>query len=152
MNKVSSRRAQRAGVVVIYVSALALSAVACWGEYTVWTAPVSFLALLLLAALLGSVHFTLIRTGFWRLTHTSVEELDEREVQITHNSLRHAYGLLSRVSFVLVLFMVISVRFSFLTLTHRGHYSLGLAILILIQIFIHTLPASFLAWTEKSMD
>ena len=54
-------------------------------------------------------------------------------------------------SLSLIAFMVLSVRFSFITLTHRGHYSFGLIVLILLQYLVHTLPASIIAWTEKEV-
>jgi hypothetical protein len=151
MSKLLSKPARRFGVIVNYSSAILFAMVFCFGEYAHWSAPLALVAVLAVFSVAISSYLTLIRAGLWRLTHTSVEKLDEREIQVTHTSLRHSYTIFTGFSLALIAFMVLSVRFSFITLTHRGHYSFGLIVLILLQYLVHTLPASIIAWTEKEV-
>jgi hypothetical protein len=151
MSRLLSKPARRFGVIANYAGAILFATIFCFGEYTHWNVPLALVAILAVFALVTSSYLTLIRTGLWRLTHTSVEKLDEREIQVTHTSLRHSYVIFTGFSLALIAFMVLSVRFSFITLTHRGHYSFGLVVLILLQFLIHTLPASIIAWTEKEV-
>ncbi len=97
---------------------------------------------------LGYIH---IRTKLWRLAHSNIENLDEREIQVTHNSLRHSYSIVSIISLIVIAFITLSVPFSFFTLTHRGHYSFGLIVLIMLNYVTHKLPASIIAWSEKEV-
>ena len=109
------------------------------------------LAILSIVSLISatvSFVFLHVKTGLWRLTHASTDELDEREIQVTHQSLRRSYVIFSIVSMFTLFFIFFTVRYSFFTLTHRGHYSFGLVILMLLNYLINTLPASIIAWTE----
>jgi hypothetical protein len=151
MSNPLSKTARRFGVIVNYSGAVLFAMIFCLGEYTHWSVPLALVAILTVFSLAISSYLTLIRTGLWRLTHTSAEKLDEREIQVTHTSLRHSYMIFTGFSLALIAFMVLSVRFSFVTLTHRGHYSFGLIVLILLQYLVHTLPASIIAWTEKEV-
>lgn len=151
MSRLLSKPARRFGVIVNYSSAMFFAIIFCLGEYEQWSAPLALVAILTVFSLAISSYLTLFRTGLWRLTHTRVEKLDEREIQLTHTSLRHSYAIFTGVSLALIAFMVLSVRFSIITLTHRGHYSFGLIVLILLQYLVQTLPASIIAWTEKEV-
>ena len=85
-----------------------------------------------------SVH---VRTGLWKLVHTKVEKLDEREIQITHESLRHSYSILSIILLIIIFTMA---------LIGKDYYSPLLpASLIYLA---HTLPSSVIAWTEKAVS
>jgi hypothetical protein len=134
---------------VHYSAAILFSVIFCIGEYGQWNVPLGVVAGLALSSLAISFYWTLIRTGLLRLTRASAKKLDEREIQITHRSLRHSYAIFSVFSLALIGCMVISVRFSWFNLTHRGHYSFGLIVLIFLQYLVQTLPASIIAWTEE---
>jgi len=67
---------------------------------------------------------------------------------LTHESFRHSYFVFSLISLAFIAFMVLTVRFSFFTLTHRGHYSSGLAIIVCLNYLVNVLPASIIAWKE----
>jgi len=150
MSGAPSTRARRSGVVVNYASVLLVAAIFCVGEYGQWTAALIAAEVAALVILGVSLHVTLIRTGFWSLTHTDVGKLDEREIQVTHTALRYSYAALSTLSLVMFWLVTISVRFSLLSLTHRGHFSLGLIAVLCLTYLIETLPASILAWSETN--
>jgi len=98
-------------------------------------------AALLLVAL---VSFAVIhlRTGLWRLVHTRVEELDERQVQVTHEALRYSYSIFSILTLLLLLAGV---------LLETSIGSMGAVLLAALIYVAHTLPAAVLAWTEKEI-
>jgi len=139
------------GVIVNYSSAALFIAIFLVGEYTVWNTVLVVLAVLTLLSIAISFYLTLVRTNLRRLTQANAAQLDEREIQLTHDSLRRSYAIFTGVSLAIIAFMLISVRFSFLTLTHRGNYSFGLIALIGLQYLVQTLPASIIAWTEKEV-
>ena len=71
---------------------------------------------------------------------------------IVHDAFRRAYNWVTAVSMVVVVFMALSVRFSFFTLTHRGHYSFGIIALLFLNYLIQTLPAAIIVWTEPVIE
>ncbi|MBN1939292.1 MAG: hypothetical protein JW843_06890, partial [Candidatus Aminicenantes bacterium] len=96
-----------------------------------------------------SFYYLHVRSGLWRLTHGKTEVLDEREVQLTREAFRRSYSVLTMTTLCLVFFIFLTVRFSFLTLTHRGDYSLGLIVTMALNYLFNTLPASLIAWHES---
>lgn len=149
MRESSGLRSRRRGVVINYFSLAGLAAVFCVAEYRYWNGYFIASSLLLLIAGIASLYSTYIRTGLWRLSHISAGNLDERELGLMHEAFRHSFAAISAISLLAVAFITLSVRFSFLTLTHRGHYSFGLAMMVLLNYLVHILPASIIAWREK---
>jgi hypothetical protein len=138
-------------VVVNYLSLVTFVCVFCIAEYGSWNVLYvtgSVLTFLLLVLTFFWLH---VRTGLWKLTHSKTEDLDEREIQVTHESYRNSYAILTVLTLCLVFFMVLTVRFSFFTLTHRGHYSFGLIAVMSLNYLFNTLPASLIAWREKQV-
>jgi hypothetical protein len=86
------------------------------------------------------------------LTRSKAQQLDEREINVVYDSYRRAYRIFTVVSVGLVAVITFSVRFSFFTLTHRGHYSFGLLVILLLNYLINTLPASIVAWKEPRIE
>jgi hypothetical protein len=78
--------------------------------------------------------------------HTKFELLDEREINLTHESLRRSYQIFTIFSLLLFAALFFLVRFSVDLLTFRGHFSLGLLLMILVPYLVHTLPASIIAF------
>jgi hypothetical protein len=83
-----------------------------------------------------------MRTGLWKLTHTGSDALDERQIQITHNALRLAYGWFTVI--VLLILLVHAV--------YREVFALSFLITVpMVSSLIylaHILPGTILAWTE----
>lgn len=86
------------------------------------------------------------RTGLWRFVHTRAENLDEREMLMTYESLRHSYGLFAVICLVVFLFAEL------VTKEFGGGYKLALMPVIAALIYLaHVLPASVIAWTEREI-
>ena len=95
-------------------------------------------------ALVGITFYKVhMQSGLWKLTHQNVDDLDERETQLTYHALRYAYAWFTVICLVLLM-------------SHAVFYRLIPAISFVITVplagsliyLAHTLPASILAWTE----
>jgi len=139
------------GVVINYSGVALFAVIFCIGEYGTWNAALIVFEVMALAAIAFSFRHAYVKTGTWELTHTPAEKLDEREIQVTHDSYRSSFGIFTAVSLLFVIFMVFSVRFSFVTLTHRGHYSFGLVAVILLNYLAHILPSSQIVWKQPDV-
>ena len=142
---------RRIWVILNYASVLVFIVLVLLGEYTRWVVALSVVVVLLFVFIVVSFVFLFIRTGLWKLTHAKTENLDEREIQITHQSIRHSYTIFSLTSLVILFFIFLSVRYSFFTLTAEGHFSFGLMMLTLLNYLVNTLPAAVIAWTEPEV-
>lgn len=97
-------------------------------------------ALVLVAITFRRVHK---KTGLWKLTHTKAANLDERQLQITHNALSQSYSWFTVIC--LLIMMVHAVLYRLIP---------GLNLVITVPLvgsliyLAHTLPGSILAWTE----
>ncbi len=90
------------------------------------------------------------KTGLWGLTHRKIENLDEREIQLTHNALRYSYAIFSIL--ILCSIFILSIpgfikSFGELD-TFRASMRIGFMVLMYLA---HTLPASIIAWKEKEV-
>ena len=86
------------------------------------------------------------KTGLWKLTHAKTENLDERQVQITHVALSQAYGWFTVICLVIMIGHALLFRF----LPFLG---VGITVPLVVSLFYlaHTLPGSILAWTETEV-
>lgn len=121
-------------------------------EYGQWNPFLVIATLLSGAGTWISLQVSLRSTGVWKLCKSKAENLDEREMTVVLNSFRRSYLIFGVVSLVLVLFIVMSVRFSWITLTQRGHFSFGLAIVMFLDFLVAILPSSIVAWTEPVFE
>ncbi len=112
------------------------------GNYFGWSLPVVIGTVVAVIATLISFILLHIRTRLWKLVHTRIEDLDERQVQVTHESLRHSYSIFSVLS--LIVLMCIA-------LLSGGRDSTLIMIFASLLYLAHTLPASIIAWTEKEL-
>ncbi|PKK83243.1 MAG: hypothetical protein CVT49_09565 [candidate division Zixibacteria bacterium HGW-Zixibacteria-1] len=101
-------------------------------------------AALAFALIVGLISFFLvhINTGLWKLVHSKIDKLDERQVQVTHGALRHSYSIFTILALVILLIIALS-----------GGYDDANIIMIFASLLYlaHTLPSSVLAWTEKEV-
>jgi hypothetical protein len=79
-----------------------------------------------------------VQTGLWRLAHTPVHRMDERELQQTLGALRHAYILFTIVTLLVILTVI---------LFELGESTLLLVVFWILLYLAHTLPSSVLAWS-----
>lgn len=97
-------------------------------------ASIVFLALLFISYPLGFV-----RTGLWNFTHRRINELDEREMQLTGKSLRIAYSVFS------IIVLVILYVFALLEIKVSVVLAAGLLL------FAHMLPSAVIVFSEKEL-
>lgn len=119
------------------------------GEYGSWTIVLISGAVVFLALSVASFYKAIVVPGIWKLYRSKPLELDEREMGVILNATRASYTIFGVVSLVLLFSIVLSVRYDVLTLTHRGHFSLGLALVMFLDFLIAVLPPSIIAWKEK---
>lgn len=124
----------------------------CIGEYGTWNTLVVVVEVAALIGLALSFQYTYARSGIWKFFHTDPRTLDEREIYVAHEAFQASYRLFSAITMIIVAFLAFSVRFSFLTLTHRGHYSVGIMLLFVMNYLIHTLPSSVFAWNAQRVS
>ena len=100
-------------------------------------------ALLIVAVTFISGH---LRSGLWRLTHSSSEVLDERQLQVTHSAIRLSYGIFAVVC--LVIMLLHSVMDS---LVPGADFIITVPLAVSLIYMAHTLPASILTWSESDV-
>ena len=83
-----------------------------------------------------------IKTKIWKLVHTKIEKLDEREIQLTHESLRYSYSIFTVVSLLVLLIFALTIK---------DYDSLLMIICIGLLYLAHTLPAAIIAWKQKDV-
>ncbi|MFH2108690.1 MAG: hypothetical protein ABII93_08485 [Chrysiogenia bacterium] len=152
MKKHFSIRSRRQGVVSNYISTVLLAAVICMGEYGKWNTILIVFFCILLAASIFSYWRTYIVTGIFSLVRSKTEQLDEREIALTREAYRQAYIPIGIACLTLVFVMVLGIRFSWISLTHRGHYSFGLVVLLFLNYLINVMPVSIVAWKEPLIE
>ncbi len=86
------------------------------------------------------------RTGLWKLTHSSVDALDEREVQLTHMALRRSYAWFTVICLSIVLLHAVLAR-----MIPGVDLSITVPLSGSLIYLAHTLPASVLAWTQAEV-
>ena len=151
MSRTASRSYRKTGVVLNYLSLILLAVSIMAIEYrwgTVW--PIA-------GIVIGLVCFTFTfvqlygRTGLWKFVHMSLEDLDEREVQLIHNSLRIAYAIFTVAALLYILVLTLKIQF-FAGLTDpSGDFSFGNVVFAAFIYLSHILPASIIAWSERNV-
>jgi len=136
-----SRSGRRIGVLVNYVGLVMSLLTIYLGRYLGWHNLFTVvLAATLLVTLVTFFRYH-VRTGLWRLVHTGVENLDERQRQVAHESLRHSYSVFSIVVLAILLWQAVA-----------SQYDPNLIFIFAALLYLaHTLPSSILAWIEKEV-
>ena len=145
-------RSRRYGVIIMFSSVIMLFFFFLLGEYGNWK---DYLILgAIVSGIIGwfSFQLTLKTTGLWKMCRRKAQNLDEREKIVVLNSYRLSYLIFGIVSVFMVFLIVLSVRYNLITLTHRGHFSFGLAIVLFLDFLVSMLPPSILAWTEPVVE
>ncbi|MBU8870588.1 MAG: hypothetical protein KOO60_06980 [Gemmatimonadales bacterium] len=87
-----------------------------------------------------------VQSGLWKLTHTATGMLDERELQITHNSLSRAYS-----GFTVICLAIMMVHAVLYGLVPSLDFVISMPLVSSLIYLAHTLPGSILAWTEREV-
>jgi len=142
MKPALSRPKRQLAVIVNYAFVVLFLLFFYLGIRDSWTVPViAGLGVSVLAALVSFI-IVHINTRLWRLVHGRAEELDERQLMVTHESLRFSYGIFTVVSLAVLLVIALF-----------GGWRDSMLILIFASLLYlaHTLPAAILAWREKEI-
>ncbi len=83
------------------------------------------------------------KSGIWKLTHTKSENLDERELTLTHWAISESYGWFA------VICLVIMLAFSLISrMNICPKYTISLPLVASMIYFSHTLPGTLIAWKQ----
>ena len=137
-----SKPTRRLLIAVNYLCVVLLLVLYAVGKYLGWSLPVAIALTAVVVILLVSFVLAHIKTRLWRLAHTKAENLDERQIQVTHESLRYSYGIFTVIS--LAILLIIAVM-------SGGDDSMLILIFASLLYLAHTLPSSIIAWTEREV-
>ena len=138
----ASQSKRRALVVLNYFVLFALIAVIYTGEMYGESTYIIVAAISLTLLTVLSFVFLHARTRLWWLTHTKIENLDERQQEITHESLRTSYGIYTVLSLALLFIIALAAQ----------DYDPNLIVAFAgLHYLAHTLPGAILAWREKEV-
>ena len=152
MGEQFSIKSRRKGVLIMYISTLVFFTLFLIGEYSFWNGLLVSGTLIFFAVACGSLYISIVKPGIWKLYRAKSHKLDEREKGVVLDSVRLSYNIFGVVSICLILATVVSVRYNLLALTHRGHFSLGLSLVMFLDFLIAVLPPSIIAWREKIVE
>jgi hypothetical protein len=141
MKQKNSISENRIWVIVNYASLVAALVFFYTGRYYQWS--VTFISLTSVFATLFVISFiqAFIKTRFWKMVHTSYNNLDEREKQVVLNSLRYSYSIFAILCIVIMyVFAVVNIR----------PFDVLLAATMLY--LAHTLPGAIVGWREKPIN
>ena len=146
MEAIISQSKRKMWVMINYVALVALLVLFYTAERTELTTPLvvgGATALLLIVISFVKVY---AQTRLWRFVHTKAEKLDEREMLMTYESLRHSYGAFTVIC--LLIFLVAEL----INREFGGGYKPPMMPIIAALIYLaHILPASVIAWTEREI-
>ncbi len=137
-----SKSQRRVGVVVNFASVVLFLIIYYAGMNLGWSAVLLAAGVLAtLAIALGSFIVVHVSTGLWKLGHSSIDTLDERQIQVTHEALRHAYATFTVIALAIIGFNAIAGS--------HGHYVFDVVLPVTLIYVAHVLPASIIAWRER---
>ena len=137
-----SKPTRRLLVAVNYLCVVLFLVLYAVGKYLGWSLPVAIALAAVVVILLVSFILAHIKTRLWRLAHTKVENLDERQIQVTHESLRYSYGIFTVISLAILLIIAV---------ISGDDDSMLILIFASLLYLAHTLPSSIIAWTEREI-
>jgi hypothetical protein len=138
MSLFESKSKRRGAVVLNYGFLLLTLLLSLASIFFGWKTVITVCFSLSVIGVLSSFYPLHIQTGLWRLAHSKMERLDEREIRQTLESLRYAYIVFSITALVLLLALIIF---------ELSSQVLKLVIFWILVYLAHTLPSSVLAWT-----
>jgi uncharacterized membrane protein len=137
-----SKPTRRLLIAVNYLCVVLFLVLYAVGKYLGWSLPVAIALAAVVVILLVSFILAHIKTRLWRLAHTKAENLDERQIQVTHESLRYSYGIFTVISLAILLIIAV---------ISGDDDSMLILIFASLLYLAHTLPSSIIAWTEREI-
>ncbi len=142
MKRKVSQSKRRFSVIVNYFSLLVALVVFYAALETGWSMTLTVLEIVAVATAVITFFYLHVGTHLWKLVHANVEKLDEREIQVTRDSLRHSYSIFSVIALAVILLNALSVR---------ANNSTDMVIFVSLLYLAHTLPSSIIAWKERQV-
>ncbi len=139
MNLAISKSSRRRLVIINYVALLLALVFLIWGDLSGWATVPAVSALIVITVVVVTFIPVYGRTGLWKFVHTKSDKLDERELLVTYESLRHSYAIFSIIALVCI---------QISALTGLVNDTTGQIIFWFLFYLAHTLPASVIAWTS----
>ena len=138
MEQRSFRKQNRSWIILHYFSLISVLVFFYTGKYLHWPIFTVIFTIVSLLILIVSFFKVFIKTKFWKMVHTSNENLDEREMLVVLNGLKSSYSIFTITCLIII--------YSFaLTGYHQIDVLLAGALLLLA----HTLPAAIVGWKEN---
>ena len=138
----TSKSTRRLLIAINYLCVVLLLVLYAAGKYLGWNLPVVIALAAVAVILLVSFVLAHIKTRLWRLAHAKAESLDERQIQVTHESLRHSYSIFTVISLLTLLIIAV---------LSGGDDSMLILIFAGLLYLAHTLPSSIIAWKEREV-
>jgi hypothetical protein len=137
-----SKSTRRLLIVISYLCVVLSLVLYAAGKYLGWSFTVVIALEAVVVILPVSFMLAHIKTRLWHLAHAKAETLDERQIQVTHESLRHSYSIFTVISLVMLLVTAV---------VSGGDDSILILIFVGLLYLAHTLPSSIIAWTEREV-
>ncbi len=129
---------RRIWIVTNYLSIVFILSFFYAGKYFNWPLLIIVGQAASILLLIASSFLLFSRTPLWKLSHTSNDNLDERQQQVVLTSLKYSYSI-----FTIVVLLIV---YGF-ALAEHGPIDVVVAACLLY--FAHTLPSAIVGWKEK---
>ena len=138
MKNQNLRKQNRVWILLNYLSLIA--GLLLFYSVKIYHLPLSYLLfeIVIFAIFLISLFKAFIVTKSWKMVHTSVTKLDEREMQVVLNALRYSYSIFTIIC-LLIIYIFAIAEYQPIDVVLAG----GLLYLA------HSLPAAIVGWNEK---
>lgn len=133
-----SRQKRRIWITINYLSIVFILSFFYTGKYLNWPLLIIVGQAASIILLISSSILLYTRTPLWKMSHSSNNNLDERQLQVMLISLKYSYSIFT----ILVLLIVYGFA-----LAELGPIDVVVAACLLY--FAHTLPSAIVGWKEK---
>ncbi len=140
MKNPESRKLNRVWITINYLSLIVGMLLFYTVKFRHWPLSFLFFEIGIFTIFLISLFKAFIKTGFWKMVHTSPKNLDEREMQVVLNALRYAYSIFTIICLIIIYVFAIAEYQPIDVLLAGGLLYLA-----------HTLPAAIVGWNEKKI-
>ena len=140
-----SRTGRRIWITLNYLSIILLLCSFYRGKIMGWKSLIIGGVILSLIVAVISFIQVQIRARLWKLIHLRNENLDEREIQVTRESLSISYSV-----FTIICLLILMAIFLFPDAMKAAEV-LGMLLVGCLIYFAHTLPSSVIGWKEKEV-
>jgi len=133
-----SKQNRKLWIIINYLSIIFILGFFYAGKYYNW--PLLMIVCEAVSFLLLIISFikVYINTRLWKMSHTSANNLDERQLQVMLISLKYSYSIFTIITLLVIYGFAVA---------ELGPIDVVLAICLLY--LAHTLPAAIVGWKEK---